>query len=248
MKKLLFAIFLAAGMVITQPALADTSVTVGNDEGDDFRTIQDAIDASTDGYYISVDRGTYNENLIISSPKQLTISGNPFNSSSVVINGTITVHPGADAQLDYLTINAAGKNYGVKILGHATIQYGTIIQGEFGVLVESNGVATLYDQEIRGADRSCVKIKQSGRATIESSIIKNCGRAAILANGNKTFRVADSTLRNSVTGITVKNATNPNSELLRNTFKSNTVGLRLLSSSISRADNTFVGNGQNVIQ
>lgn len=243
---LIITIIASANLI--NPALADDSVSVGPDSNDDFHTIQAALDASQPGDFISIDDGTYNENLTIDAGSDLTLSGNPFNSDHVVITGQIIVQDGAQAQLDYLTIEAGSTDYGVKVLGSVTMQYGIINDGNYGLLVGHGGYANVYEQTITGASADGIFVKTRGRLELTYSVVKQSNKAGLRFHSAKQVRVTDSTFHHNTTGITLLDANNANNEIFRTNFRYNTTGLRLNNARVSRVDNRFAGNTTNVLE
>lgn len=102
-----------------------------------YRTIQSALNSSTNGSYIYVFNGSYDENLIIS--KNITIVGE--DKDNTIIQGynfsdTILLNDKGDTTIACFTIKNTGSNSGIKILSNNNnIVYNNILGNERGIYV-----------------------------------------------------------------------------------------------------------------
>ncbi|MBU4032887.1 MAG: hypothetical protein KKD98_08855, partial [Candidatus Thermoplasmatota archaeon] len=97
--KKLLGIGLMIMMIMPVSVIASNVGDIGNglspviniDTGEDFNTIQEAINAvnTTDGHTITVDAGTYNENVIVN--KKLSIEGAGMDTTTINGGGSGSV-------------------------------------------------------------------------------------------------------------------------------------------------------------
>lgn len=245
MKKILTIIFACS---LAFPALADDAThIVGTSPDAEYPTISSALAASNPGDLITLENGTYPENLTIASGESVTIMGNVDNPDSTKIAGKILIESGATAQIEYVNINASGQDYGVKIQGNGVIQHGTIQRGDYGVVVSKTGIVEIYDETIKYADVDGVNVHKGGKLDLSYSWIRHNNKAGIRAKTSKRIRITDSTIRSNHTGIFFINAANSSNDILRNEIKNNTTGIHLKDSKAYRSDNRFNDNTNNLV-
>ncbi|NMC63604.1 MAG: hypothetical protein GYA55_10620, partial [SAR324 cluster bacterium] len=179
-----FWVLLLSILFVNKTVLADSYFTVGSDPGDDFASIQPAIDAAPSGYSIYVDDGTYTENLLISG-KELTISGNSLDSDAVKIIGKITVGTAANVELQYFSLDATGYTSGILLKGIAKVKYGHIFGAKNGVTVASGGKLETYEETIGWNSAYGVLCRSGGQIRIDSSSITNNTKAGIRVIKNR---------------------------------------------------------------
>lgn len=231
------------------PAWADDAThVVGNSPDAEYATIAAALAASNRGDLIVVEAGTYIENLTIAAGESVTIQGDPLQRKGVIIKGKIHIEDGGTAQIEYVDINATGKDYGVKVNGRGIIQHGTIRNGRDGVLVSATGNAEVYDQVIKQADRDGVHVKPGGKLDVSYAWIRHNAKAGVRANTTTHLRITDSVFSNNQTGIYFINATHHNNDILRNKIKHHTTGIHLKNSVAYRSDNRFADNTTNLVE
>jgi len=115
-------------------------VRVDDDGTADYKTIQQAIDNSSEGDIIYVLNGTYNENIVIS--KQLILVGKDSNSTIIVgdkIGDTITVTKDGAKLLYFGVCNSSIDGAGIKTSVNSTeIRFCKIYNNNLGVYVEDS--------------------------------------------------------------------------------------------------------------
>jgi len=103
------------------------TITVDDDGGADFESIQDAIDAANDGDTIRVFAGAYNENVIIR--KTLNLVGN--GSEETTIDG------GEDGDVVEITADRVNMS-GFHVTGSGYRRYGIKIESDYNLIFKNN--------------------------------------------------------------------------------------------------------------
>jgi len=113
---------------------------VDDDGTADYKTIQQAIDNSSEGDIIYVLNGTYNENIVIS--KQLVLVGEDSNSTIIVgdkTGNTITVTKDRTKLLYFGVCNSSHDSAGIKVSANSTeIRFCNIYDNNIGVYVKDS--------------------------------------------------------------------------------------------------------------
>ncbi|MEM4402441.1 MAG: right-handed parallel beta-helix repeat-containing protein, partial [Candidatus Caldarchaeum sp.] len=138
----------------------------------DYKTIQEAIDAAAEGDIILVDRGTYKENLNL--PKGLTLLG--VDREKTVIDGSgsdvVTIASSSLVTMRNFTITNGRDGVYIRGGAHALLQGNWIIQNKRnGVLV--TGTAELRGNLIRDNGYCGVQASSSAKVTGSGNIIQN---------------------------------------------------------------------------
>lgn len=154
--------------------LASTTYIVDDDGGQDFTSIQDAIDAAFEGDIIEVWAGTYEK---ITVYKKLQIIGN--GSSDTFINGSGTS--------SVVLITTVGGN----------ISGFTISNGGEGIEVSHTSYYTISDNIVTGNSYNGIDLDYSDHITISDNTIKNNGWQGIWADYSDYISIFGNTIINN---------------------------------------------------
>jgi len=172
-------------IIIASDAKGNT-LTVDDDAGADYTTIQEAIDDpdTLNGDTILVYEGTYNENVIVN--KSLTIKGN--GSSETIIDGE-------------------GKGPAVNITAEWTNLSGfNITRGSTGVFIGSENVTIAYCAVSANEDHG-IQVESTANVTIDNSTVENSGRNGIyLRSSDYSTIVNCSSTSNKGNGIFIRDS------------------------------------------
>jgi len=199
----------------------------------DYKTIQAAIDVAIDGDTISVQFGTYNENLVID--KKLRLLGEM--SGSTIIDGTgkgnaVTIVGAKDVSIERFTIQSDDK-YAIYCPGQnqtsATFKNLIIKDSGWGVVAESNCQLTILNSLFYNNRNSA-----------------NTDGAGILVKNNSSYNITteirNNTIDDNYHGIWSENS---NVKIMNNIVTSNiggkgTVGdIGVYHSGSGQSDNTY---------
>ncbi|MFA6027989.1 MAG: right-handed parallel beta-helix repeat-containing protein [Patescibacteria group bacterium] len=246
LKKIVLCSVLMLGLGLVAQA---ESLVVGSDASDDYHTIQAALDNVQTGDYVSIDAGTYEEDLTIPENIEVVLTGNSLNNTEVIIKGKVLVSAGADLELQYLILNATDKNYGVRVLdgGIADIKYGFLRNADrYGVILEEGAFVEVWEQTINNSEVYGIFAHENSTLDVGNSIIKNNTKAGVRGLDTTGLSVKDSTLRSNGRGISLKDSAADN-VCWRNNFIKNGTAIRLKNSEISLLDNTYSGNTHRLV-
>ena len=149
-------------------------------EGEEYTTIQQAIDNATDGYRIIVYNGTYYENLIIN--KNIDLFGEDSSNTRIIGNSTGNVIQiiNSIVNISHFTIENNDSNNGNALIyvenGSVIITDNTLTNGSHGIIIQNTSDYLIYDNRILDNNGDGIRIINStigSDKTISWNIIKN---------------------------------------------------------------------------
>jgi parallel beta-helix repeat protein len=271
---LLGGLFILIILVFMFTARADT-ITVDDDGGADYESIQDAVNASQDGDIVFVFAGTYNENIFVNKSINLTgedkdttiINGGENGDSLTITSNWVNVSgfkiiniyyqwndPGIELNnVTYCKVVNCNLNAGILLFSSNSnvIKNNSISNSRIGIYLRSfsssNVIAnnTIYANGYAGIELFSLS---SNNTIYNNSIHSNNDFGILLESSCDSNTLANNSIYNSSRGLRLTESSS--NTILNNYIHSNSVyGVRLYSSSDSNtiANNYIVRNNYGIL-
>ena len=213
-----------------------TTIYVDDSGGKDYITIQEAIDASSNGDTIYVYAGIYTENIEIN--KDLTITGE--NKDTAIIDGENNGH----------VIDVIGERENEIDFFHIS---GFTIQNAGGTGKDCLALSFVNSGNINGnilknsAQSDGIQIDHCTQITINNNEINdNSGAGISISADSENNDIYDNTIENNVKGIYIYHADNNN--IYSNTITGSTIGIHIYPGSVSSNNYFYLNDLKNNVK
>jgi parallel beta-helix repeat protein len=151
--------------------------------GRDFTTLQEAIDAASEGATIHVHPGTYTSGMLIDKTLDIVGTGTRDEVRVEVAGADVAWYQGGNGRLANMTLRQMGDGswYGIDIsAGNPTIENVDIASRSLAnIAIRNDADPIVRDSRLHDSPESGVYIYDNGRGTIENNEIYDNGKAGI---------------------------------------------------------------------
>ncbi len=224
--------------VFSVPDAGPKTWIVDNDGEADFHTIQEAIDAASDGETVFVYSGTYYENVVVT--RSISLKGE--SSSNTIIDGgggtslVVYVNNVDNVEISGFTIQNGYDGLYIYDSSYVIISRNIITNCSFrGIILSSSSISTISGNTLT-TNYDGIELYKSSHVTVTGNTITN-SRFGIATSRSSSNTFSENTLTNNNDGLYIWNCSD--STVSRNTItNSEHHGISLIVSSNS----TFFGN------
>jgi len=186
------------------------------DTGENFSTIQAAIDAvnTTNGHTITVDAGTYNENVNVT--KQLTIRSTSGNPADTIVNATNPDDHVFNVTADWTNItgftveNSTGNlKAGIYLntTSHCNISSNNATNNRYGIRLDYSSNSTLTNNAVSNSG-SGILLGYSSNNTLTNNTVSNNNNDGICLYDSSSTTLTNNTCTNNHIGIYLGGSSN----------------------------------------
>ncbi len=222
---------LQSGQVDHLPlATASESIKVDDDGGQDYTTIQQAIDNASNGDIIQVYPGTYTENIDVDKQLTITSTNGPSGTSIVATsaNNTAIYLTHDNITIDGFTISGATL-YGIYVYSNNSTISNNIISGNYnGVMISTFKNNRLINNTISNNSYRGIGIYFTTGNSIINNTCKDNPRENIIVKYSDGNTLTNNTLTASQFGLTIESSRD---NIFRNNSITTRYGIKLDNSS-----------------
>lgn len=235
-------LFTASYLVLLTSPNSEGEITVDDDGSADYETIQDAVNASTQGETIRVFPGTYDEKVTIINKSNIRIIGE--DKETTIINGKVYI--GSDfVEIDGFTIQSGEYGVYVRSSNFSNINNNIFLEiGEYGAvnLYHSNN-STISNNTIDHVEMEGVYITGNDNI-VEHNYIYETERGVVI-EGNRT-EVSNNEIFNNSLGIYLYKS-NENTIFDNIVYDSSSEGIKLWYSDENTVEHNSVNDTMGVV-
>ena len=167
----------------------------------EYKTIQSAIDAAANGDVVSIEDGTYVEELTVAG-KDIFITGNSLDTDAVVIQGAIVFESDTINELQYVLVESAAVDTGTGVLikGALDLKDAHVSGFATGVRASKGALLDMNSTEIIKC-KNGLKVKRKADVNIDDSLFAdNSNNGIKVLKVPSDFRINESVIANSKKG------------------------------------------------